>query len=54
MREETAAEGAFTTTNAGSFFGAWADKKGAGRVVAVSGLLFAGGLALTRYRRTLD
>jgi MFS family permease len=28
------------------FFGAWADKKGAGRVVAVSGLLFAGGLAL--------
>ncbi|MSQ58774.1 MAG: MFS transporter [Betaproteobacteria bacterium] len=28
------------------FFGAWADRKGAGRVVAVSGLLFAGGLAL--------
>ncbi len=28
------------------FFGAWADRKGTGRVVAVSGLLFAGGLAL--------
>jgi MFS family permease len=28
------------------FFGAWADKKGAGRVVVVSGLLFAGGLGL--------
>src|SRR5262249_13507098 len=28
------------------FFGAWADNKGPGRVVAVSGLLFAGGLAL--------
>jgi MFS family permease len=28
------------------FFGAWADEKGAGRVVAVSGLLVAGGLAL--------
>ena len=28
------------------FFGAWADKQGAGRVVAVSGLLYAGGLAL--------
>ncbi|HTS53667.1 MAG TPA: MFS transporter [Burkholderiales bacterium] len=28
------------------FFGAWADKQGSGRVVAVSGLLYAAGLAL--------
>jgi len=28
------------------FFGAWADKQGSGRVVAVSGLLYATGLAL--------
>jgi len=28
------------------FFGAWADRQGAGRVVAISGLLYAGGLAL--------
>lgn len=34
------------------FFGAWADKKGAGRVVAVSGLLFAGGLALMPFSTT--
>ncbi len=34
------------------FFGAWADKKGAGRVVAVSGLLFAGGLALMPFSAT--
>src|SRR6267378_2701893 len=34
------------------FFGAWADKKGAGRVVAVSGLLYAGGLALMPFPTT--
>jgi predicted MFS family arabinose efflux permease len=34
------------------FFGAWADKKGAGRVVAVSGLLYAGGLALMPFSTT--
>ena len=28
------------------FFGAWADKQGSGRVVAVSGLLYAAGLVL--------
>jgi MFS family permease len=28
------------------FFGAWADKKGSGRVVAISGLLYAAGLVL--------
>ncbi|MGQ0579255.1 MAG: MFS transporter, partial [Betaproteobacteria bacterium] len=33
-------------------FGAWADKKGAGRVVAVSGLLYAGGLALMPFSTT--
>ncbi len=34
------------------FFGAWADRKGAGRVVAVSGLLYAGGLALMPFSTT--
>ncbi len=34
------------------FFGAWADKQGAGRVVAVSGLLYAGGLALMPFSTT--
>ena len=34
------------------FFGAWADKKGAGRVIAVSGLLYAGGLALMPFSTT--
>ncbi len=34
------------------FFGAWADRQGAGRVVAVSGLLFAGGLMLMAYSTT--
>jgi len=34
------------------FFGAWADKKGAGRVVAVSALLYAGGLALMPFSTT--
>src|SRR5581483_3337283 len=34
------------------FFGAWADRQGAGRVVAVSGLLFAAGLALMPYSTT--
>ncbi|MGQ0579268.1 MAG: MFS transporter [Betaproteobacteria bacterium] len=34
------------------FFGAWADKKGAGRVVAVSGLLYAGGLAMMPFSTT--
>src|SRR6266850_1648342 len=34
------------------FFGAWADKKGAERVVAVSGLLYAGGLALMPFSTT--
>ena len=34
------------------FFGAWADRKGAGRVVAVSGLLYAGGLALMPFSAT--
>jgi MFS family permease len=34
------------------FFGAWADKKGAGRVVAVSGLLYAGGLVLMPFATT--
>ena len=33
-------------------FGAWADRKGAGRVVAVSGILFAGGLALMAFSTT--
>jgi len=34
------------------FFGAWADKQGAGRVVVVSGLLYAGGLALMPFSTT--
>ena len=34
------------------FFGAWADKQGAGRVVAVSGLLYACGLALMPFSTT--
>ena len=34
------------------FFGAWADKQGAGRVVAVSALLYAGGLALMPFSTT--
>ena len=34
------------------FFGAWADKKGAARVVVVSGLLYAGGLALMPFSTT--
>ena len=34
------------------FFGAWADKRGAGRVVAVCGLLYAGGLALMPFSTT--
>jgi MFS family permease len=34
------------------FFGAWADKQGARRVVAVSGLLYAGGLALMPFSTT--
>ena len=34
------------------FFGAWADRRGAGRVVAVSALLFAAGLALMPYSTT--
>ena len=34
------------------FFGAWADKRGAGRVVAVSGLLYAAGLALMPFSTT--
>jgi predicted MFS family arabinose efflux permease len=34
------------------FFGAWADKRGAGRVVAVCGLLYAAGLALMPFSTT--
>jgi len=34
------------------FFGAWADKRGAGRVVAVSGLLYAAGLTLMPFSTT--
>jgi len=34
------------------FFGAWADKRGAGRVVAVSGLLYAVGLVLMPFSTT--
>ncbi len=34
------------------FFGAWADKQGSGRVVAVSGLLYAAGLALMPFSTT--
>ena len=34
------------------FFGAWADKKGAARVIVVSGLLYAAGLALMPFSTT--
>jgi MFS family permease len=34
------------------FFGAWADKRGAGRVVAVCGLLYAAGLVLMPFSTT--
>ena len=34
------------------FFGAWADKQGSGRVVAISGLLYAAGLVLMPFSTT--